>query len=431
MRFFLLAAILPTCLAQDFYWSTVSPRSLSMGGVYVPSRGSIADALATNPAGLTSMGNPTAEIVVSSIFARGSFSNAVNNRSPMTQSPGVVPIAAIAAPLGRSRFHLAAGVVPELSAVSEWRYADAPGVAGASYGSPRQKSSITAVRIAGALGVRVSDRIDIGASVGRVYNSNRLDAPYIFQRHPALQGLKTLLDLKTAGFGWNFSIGVLAHVNRKFQLGLAAKSATVIQSTGSANGNLDRQFAALGLNLQPDFRYDAQVRNELPRSLVSHFAYQATPRLLLASQMTWVNWKRSFVTLPVALSNGSNLGINTLLGSSSLNDAVPLQWKDRYSQHAGFEWALLENVKFRGGYSHAGNPVPASTLSPLTAAILRQQLTAGLGWHRHRVSSDLAYSYGFTASASNGRSALLSGEYANSVVRAGIQALTLGTSFTF
>jgi len=238
MNFPLAALLLPqvllqTCLAQDFYWSTVSPRSLSMGGVYVPSRGGITDALAVNPAGLTSVGGPTAEVVVSSIFARGSFSNAVNDRSPMTQSPGVVPFGAVAAPLGRSRFHLAVGALPELSAVSEWRYADAPGVAGTSYGSVRQKSSITAFRIAGALGARVSDRIDIGASIGRVYNSNRLDAPYIFQRHPALQGLKTLLDLKTAGVGWNSSLGVLIHAHGKFQFGVAAKSSTVIQSTGS------------------------------------------------------------------------------------------------------------------------------------------------------------------------------------------------------
>jgi len=173
------------------------------------------------------------------------------------------------------------------------------------------------------------------------------------------------------------------------------------------------------------------VRNELPRSLVGHVASQLTPRLLLAGQVTWVNWKRSFVMLPVALANGSNKDINALLGSAELNDAVPLQWTDRYSQHAGFEWELLENLKIRGGYSRAGNPVPASTLSPLTAAILRQQLTAGLGWRRHGFTIDLAYSFGLTASARTGKSALLSGEYANSVVRAGIQTLKLGTSFNF
>jgi long-chain fatty acid transport protein len=85
----------------------------------------------------------------------------------------------------------------------------------------------------------------------------------------------------------------------------------------------------------------------------------------------------------------------------------------------------------RGGYGHGNNPVPGSTLSPLTAAIISNQLTTGVGYQRGRARFDLAYSYDLTGHESVGQSALLSGEYSNSQVRAGTQSLTLSTSIQF
>src|SRR5580698_1212495 len=65
--------------AQDFYWNTASARSMALGGVYLPSAEGALDALAANPAGLTELNARTVDLSVTSIFARGSFSNSVNN----------------------------------------------------------------------------------------------------------------------------------------------------------------------------------------------------------------------------------------------------------------------------------------------------------------------------------------------------------------
>jgi long-subunit fatty acid transport protein len=391
----------------------------------------VLDALASNPAGLALLAGPTADLSVASIFARGSFSNSVNSNAPLETSPGAIPYGAFGTPLGKSRFSVGIGETPELTSVADWHYNDAPGAAGASYGFQREKSAILATRSVLGLGVYLLPQLSVGVSFGADYNSNTLEAPYIFQSQPVVKGLKTLLDLHTAGFGFNTSVGALIHASRKVQIGLAWKSRTVIDSTGSALGNLAQQLAALGIAAPAGFQYSAAVHNVLPQSVTASAAWRLNPRWRLALQGDWINWNDAFHTLPVMLSGGNNALINSLVNSTSLNDAVPLEWKDQYAVRAGFERLITEGISVRGGFAHANNPVPSSTLSPLTASILSNQFSTGVGWRLGRANFDAAYSFDPTAKARVGQSALLSGEYDNSTVKVGIQAVTLSTSLRF
>lgn len=417
--------------AQDFYWNTASARSMALGGTYLPSAGGAIDAMAANPAGLTVLGGPVLDLSVTSIFASGSFSNSVNTNAPLKDSPGVVPYGAFGTPLGHSGFSAGIGVTPELTSVSNWNYVDAPGAAGASYGLQQQKSAILAARASAGLGYAINSKLAVGVSVGAVYNSNTLDAPYIFQSNPALAGLKTLVDLHTTGVGWNTSVGVIATPSSRVQFNAAWKSRTVINSTGSISGNMGAQFAALGLNAIPTFTYSAGVRNVLPQSVLAGANWRVDGRWVFAVQGNWVNWNSAFSSLPITLTNGSNPDINGLLGTNSIFDRVPLEWKDQYQVHGGIEYRLTENVSLRAGYGLSNNPIPSSTLSPLTAAIMTNQLSTGIGYRHGRLRMDLAYGIDPSTTEHTGRSALLSGEYDNSSVRIETQALGLNTSFVF
>ncbi len=417
--------------SQGFYLDTASARSAAIGGVYVPSSDSPLDALAVNPAGLTVLTGPSADLSVTAGFARGSFTNSVNNNSPLSTSPGAMPYGAFGMPIGKSRFSFAVGEMPDLMSVSKWHYVDAPGVAGASYGLQQQKSAILALRSAAGLGIYLGPHLSLGVSFGVDYNSNTLDAPYIFQQQPVLKGLKTLLDLNTNGVGWNTGAGALIHASHKVQVSVGWKSKTTINSTGSASGNLAQQAAALGLAIPTTFNYSAAVHNVLPQSVNAGATWQLNSRWMLALQGDWVGWKSAFRSLPVALTDGTNSAINGLLNSTSLNDYVPLEWKDQYSVHAGFERKLGESLSISGGFVHANNPVPASTLSPLTAAIMTNQITTGFGYSHGRAHYAIAYAFDPIARESVGQSALLSGEYSNSTVRAGIQSVTASTSWRF
>lgn len=418
--------------AQDFYWNTASARSMALGGVYIPSAAGALDALAANPAGLTELSSRTIDFSVSAIFARGSFSDSVNADSHLHDSPGVIPYGAFGMPLGHSRFSFGVGLVPELMSVSNWNYVDAPGAAGATYGLQQQKSAILAARAVAGLGFALTNKISLGASVGAVYNQNTLDAPYIFQTTPVVAGLKTLLDLHTTGVGWNTSVGAIVRPSSRVQVNAAWKSHTVIDSTGNASGNLSAQFAALGLAGAPStFNYSASVHNVLPQSVLLGVTWRVDGRWVFGLQADWINWSDSFNTLPVNLTNGTNAAVNGLLNSTSLNDRIPVLWKDQYSFRGGVERLLTENISIRGGYAHANNPVPGSTLSPLTAAIMTDQLSTGVGYRLGRWQFDLGYAVNPAAHESVQQSALLSGEYSNSTVRIGTQMLTLNSSFQF
>lgn len=247
-----------------------------------------------------------------------------------------------------------------------------------------------------------------------------------------LQGLKTLLDLRTTGYGWNGSVGALIRPTRKLELGFAWKSSTTIVSHGTAGGDAYAQFAALGLAGVPSsFTYAAQVRNVLPQSLLANVAWRVNPRWLVAFQTDWIHWHGAFGTLPVTLTNGTNAAINGLVNSTTLQDGVPLDWKDQYSFHVGAERLLTERTSLRFGYAHANDPVPSSTLVPLTAAIMSNQISTGLMYRLGRSNVELAYSYDPTAQAQVQQSAVLSGEYNNSTVRVGTQAITMNYSLRF
>jgi len=427
-----LASSVSSASAQSFFWNTGSARSQALGGIYVTSSGDAVDALAANPAGLTSLSGRTLDASVSLMLPRGSFSNSVNNSAPMSQTPGALPYGAFAMPIRHSRFSLGVGFVPDLASVSNWHYVDAPGTAGATYGLQEQKSAILAGRAIAGLGVVVNPKLSLGVTLGADYNSNTLDAPYVFQQQPVLQGLKTLLDLHTTGYGWNGSVGAVIRPTRAVELGLAWKSSTTILSHGTASGDANAQFAALGLGGVPSsFNYAAQVRNVLPQSLLANVAWRVNPLWLVAFQTDWVNWHSAFTNLPVSLTNGTNAAINGLVNSSSLQDGVPLNWKDQYSFHIGWERLLTESTSLRFGYAHANNPVPNSTLVPLTAAIMSNQISTGLVYHRGRSSFEGAYSYDPTAQAQVQQSAILAGEYNNSTVRIGVQSVTLNYSLRF
>ena len=233
--------------AQSFYWNTASARSQALGGIYVRSSDDAFDALAANPAGLTALTGRTLDLSVSLVLPRGSFSNSVNNSAQLSQTPGALPYGAFGMPIRHSRFSCGVGFTPDLMSVGNWHYVDAPGVAGASYGLQEQKSAILAGHAMAGLGVVLNPKLSVGVSLGADYNSNTLHAPYIFQQQPVLQGLKTLLDLHTRGYGWNGSVGALNRPTPAVEFGLAWKSSTTVVSHGTASGDVYAQFAALGL----------------------------------------------------------------------------------------------------------------------------------------------------------------------------------------
>ena len=404
---------------------------MAMGGTATAIADDPADALYSNPATLSAIRGPTLELSAGGGFVHGEFSNSANNGNTLNDA-GALGSMAIAAPAGPLRFAL--GVNPDISARARWRYRDAPGGAdgATSYGVVPQESGILLLRTSFGVSWQATSTLSLGASVGLLYNKNSLNAPYVFQSQPILRTAKTTLDLETAGYGWNVEGGFLWKPISSLSLGASYTTRSRIVSDGRASGNADTQFANLGVgSARPDFAYDASVINVFPQQVSAGMGWQAMPKLLLSAQMDWINWANSFNTLRVRLKNGNNHDLNGLLGSTSLNDDAPLDWSDQFVWRLGVEYALNPHWTLRAGYSYANNPVPASTLTPLTAAITEHTLTAGVGFHTGPVKIDLAYQWSLPNVLRVGQSALASGEYSNSSVLVTEQWVGLTTTIEF
>lgn len=402
-----------------------------MGGTSTAESPSPLDGLFSNPATLGFVDKTTIELNGNAGFLRGKFRNRANGDGKLSED-GLAGSAAIAVPLGPVRFGL--GVNPDMAMRDTWRYRDTPGGADGftTYGDRDNESEILLLRTAFGVSWKINEQFAVGASVGLLYNENRLKTPYIFQSQPVLRGVKTLLDLDTDGYGWNVEAGMTWRPVEAFSMGLSYRSQSKIVTDGRASGNAGVQLTNLGLGAaRHDFDYDAEVTNVFPQQVSLGFAVRPTSHLTLVGQVDWVNWQNSFDTLEVRLRSGNNRDLNGLVASDRLNDDIPLDWRDQFVARAGVEYKFDDRWAIRAGYSYGRNPVPARTLTPLTAAIMEHMVSAGVGYKTERFSIDLAYQWQVPNTVDIHESGLASGEYSDSSIRVGAHLIGVTTSVAF
>ena len=314
---------------------------------------------------------------------------------------------------------------------ANWHYNDAPGTLGVTYGYQTQETQIIAVRPSLGIARSFGKKWAAGATVGIVYNENDLHAPYIFQQQPQLAGLKVLLALTTHGYGWNGGAGVQWTPSSRLRAGLAWKSGTSIRTQGDASGTASALFAALGVTASPLYSYHAQVLNKLPQGFDAGVSWELRRRLRLDLEGDFTAWGQAFKQLPITLTGGTNAVVNSVVGSTTVYDNVPLHWSNTGTYRVGLESPLSDSLTVRAGYSYANNPVPNSTLLPLTAAIMQNTIGTGVGWSHGHWRFDAAYQAQLPSTQHVGQSSILAGEYSNSRVQVSTQSLTLNARVAF
>jgi hypothetical protein len=85
----------------------------------------------------------------------------------------------------------------------------------------------------------------------------------------------------------------------------------------------------------------------------------------------------------------------------------------------------------RVGFTDANSPVPDSTLTPLDAAILENEISTGVGYRFGNSRLDVSYGFRPGSEPKRRQSSLLAGEYSNSTVHVGTQSLAVGYSYHF
>ncbi len=408
--------------------------SMAMGGTGVAFTSDPLAAMAANPATLTLLDQPMITLSLTGIHGVGDFDNALNNHTGLGRDSGVFPEFALSYPIPDSRLTVGFAVKVDAARLADWRYEDAPGgVDGStSYGRQTHQSEFMALSATVGLGVEITDKLSLGASVGLVYHRIGLDLPFIFQSEPTLEGWKTLLDLKTDGYGWNANLGLHYQATENLAFGLNYLTKADLHSHGSARGNVNAQLSSLGLDgVEPHFRYDAELDTALPQVISAGLSWQMHERLRLALQVDWIGWSDAYDELVVSLEDGNNEAINELTGGDSLRDRVPVDWKDRFVYRAGVEFALCNETSLQLGYSYGRSPVPSSLTTPLNGSIFEHTITTGIRTARGSWQWALAYQYRLPNAEGVGLSGYNSGEYSNSDLKVSAHLLTVSANYSF
>jgi long-chain fatty acid transport protein len=424
---------------DGIYDNGIGARAMAMGGADVAWASDPLGAMAVNPAGLGFLAKPALNLGAVGGFLNGHFEKQGISSGNLDGQPQGLPEGAFAMPLPNFGLPVVVGVsfIPESMLLANWHYDDPPGgLGGVSYGDQQEKSEIVNLRSALGAAVRITPDLSVGASVGLVYNKNELNGPYIFQDLQSgpgpgvsgYDGAKTLLNLQTEGLGWNAQVGILYRPTPDLQFGVSYECPTTVVSTGDAWGDTSLQFGhALGTL---PFHYDATVTNTFPQDVHAGLSWKFQPQWRLATQVDWIDWSDAFKNLPLQFRNGSNSRVDAALGSS-FTEGVPLDWKSEFVYRAGLEYDVTPDLALRAGYCYGSSPVPDSTLTPLTAAILQQTATCGVGYHWKHYRVDAAYQYYLPATQQVGTSGLRSGEYSYSQTTVSAHEFTLTTTIEF
>lgn len=431
----LIAATQVTGSASGINRDGVGARSMSMGGADIATASDALGAMGGNPAGLSLLQKPEAQLGFVGGVASGDYRKSPNIDGRLDESFIALPEGALAYPLQGAPVTLGLSFVPESALLADWTYLDAPGGLGGatSYGLQQHRSEILLLRSALGAAVQLHPAFSFGASIGLLYNQNRLKAPYTFQNlQPAASaganGAKTLLDLETSGYGWNAQLGLLYAPLTNLQFGLTYKSESDVSSDGDATGDPYAQFGVAPGPLA--FHYDTNVRNTFPHEIAAGLSWSFLPQWRLALQVDWVNWSDAFRTLRVRMKNGSNATVNGVVGES-FQDNMPLNWEDRLVYRAGIEYALLENLLLRAGYAYGRNPIPDATLTPMTAAIMEHMASAGAQYRFGSWTLEAAWQYDLPTEETVDLSILRSGEYSASAVRVSSHRVALTARYQF
>lgn len=393
--------------ATDLFRLSGSAASDGAGGL-VGLSPNAQSALLSNPSLLSELEDGVS-VGITALRVNSEFTSSLGELARADKGPGIIPELAYKDELGDSDWSWAAGAVVQSAMKADFRFQDPPGTAGVSYGLQPHAAEWLVAKFAGALSYRFSDQLSAGVSLALAYNRNQLEAPYIFQSHPVLQGLKVLVDLDVDDLGFASSLGL----NYKPSESLAMQLAYSLATDFSADGDLSGNLAQLGLGIQEDFHYQANVQTTLPASLMAGLTWQASDRLRLGLQLDRIFWEDAFDVLPIRLSEGSNSDLNSFLGANFIHDVAPLQWQDQDSLHLGGEYLLRGAGKLRLGYESSEAQAPGHTVTPMTGAILDEAFTAGLQFRLGQRDYDIAYRYSRGDDLTVVDSALAGGEYDN------------------
>jgi long-chain fatty acid transport protein len=236
-----------------------------------------------------------------------------------------------------------------------------------------------------------------------------------------------IVDLQGAqGWGGSGTVGLLWQATDQLSIGASYKTPgflTPLVGKAYLDASAGTSAGTSGLDaIQSDFlanhlpeggahiggRFDARLSGlRMPETAGVGAAFWPIPRVLLALDLKWIDWRTAFNTIAVNLTNGNGQDLAEILSNQtggSLRSRVLLRWHDQVVVAAGGAVAVTDWLRLRLGYNYGNDPVPGRTEGPFTPATVEHHGTIGFGVTLGPVSLDVAWVHAFPKSTTIERS---------------------------
>lgn len=375
----------------------VGAKSLGMGGAFT----AIADDTSSmyhNPAGIARQKGKTLEAGLNLMYPRGSYDETGNTDVYAGKLLWVLPQFGFVDKEESSKLGWGLGMFTVAGLQVKYNLNHS------TFGEQPYESKLALSKIVPTIAYKLTPKLSLGAGLNVGLQEFDLKLPYVIQTG-VLAGTNALVDIKTSGEGYGGIFGLLYEINDKTTLGLTYTTKMDVDLQGGT------PLYTSGLSAH----YDVNIDYHWPQTLAMGLAHQFSPKLLLASDVTWVDWSAGNEQLILKLSEGTNSTLNGLAGSTNIIDVLPLDWKDRFVFHFGAEYLLSPKITLRGGYIYGKSPIPDDTAVPVLAAILEHTITLGVGYKPQKSwEYNVAYQYSFRHRQTTGQSKILGGDFNNS-----------------
>jgi long-chain fatty acid transport protein len=321
-------------------------------------------ALNTNPAGLTQIKAPLADMFGSmlrttDLVHKDSLGNEEHASNRYTFLAG----GGYARPIENTECTAGVGLFAQGGAGGVFDNINTP------FGGRDDLSSLFGIaKIIPGIGCEVNDKLSVGASLNIVYASIEQDffANTSFSAGPVNFAGYKLED--AAALRTGFKLGAQYRVTPALTLAATYTEKTELPMTG---GSMVADFSAQGLG---KVKYsDATVKGfALPREVALGVAFKPTDDWLISFKLNWLNWDDAINTVTVRGSHSNNA-----LAPAEYKLVQSGDWKDQWVIATGIAYNWDDRTTLYAGHNYGQNPIPRQNSSPLLAGILEHHLTFG------------------------------------------------------
>jgi len=202
------------------------------------------------------------------------------------------------------------------------------------------------------------------------------------------------------GTGFAGKLGGVYKISRTLRLGASYQSKTSLSDLKSSDAtltfsvNFDDNMGGgpngtVGPTQEVPLKGKVKVKDfQWPEIISLGVAYEATSDLMLVADYKRINWSKVMKDFSMTFTaDAGQAGLASAFDGNELDMTLFQDWEDQNVLLLGAGYKLNDDYTIRGGLNLANNPVPSEYMNPLFPAIIKNHVTAGLGYKMSKAST--------------------------------------------